>query len=342
MIAKGSFHALTEHIGYFTGTTNVGLVISGPALFLIDSGDRPEDGEQLATSLRELFPGRRLKAIIHTHGHSDHCGGSKFLREHTGCEIWAPKTESTFIENPGIAPDIYWGGRHFDAKDVPVFQTGDACKVDRLLEEGLLDEPDVSFKLVPLPGHFYDQLGLVVSDKVYGKKAYFLGDAFFGIEMIKNYWIPFMQDQKLFRESLCKIENEEADLFVPSHGMPFNREKLPALAEINKLLTLEMESLILRIIARKPSTCEEILKEVADFAGLHMKLSQYVLIGSTLRSYISRLYNDGKLRYTMEENRLLWSINIADGKTAETASPLSRSPAIGKSRIYSAENSEES
>ncbi len=342
MIAKESFHALTDHIGYFTGTTNVGLAISGPALFLIDSGDRPEDGEQLAVSIKEHFPGRRLKAIIHTHGHSDHCGGSKYLKDHTGCEVWAPKTESTFIENPGIAPDLYWGGRHFDAKEVPIFRTGEPCKVDRLLEAGQLDESNISFKLVPLPGHFYDQLGIVVSDNVTGKKAYFLGDAFFGIEMIKNYWIPFMQDQKLFRESVCKIESEAADLYIPSHGMPFNRERLPALAEINKLLTLEMESLILRIVARKPSTCEEILKEVADFAGLHMKLSQYVLIGSTLRSYISRLYNDGKLLYTMEGNRLLWSINLIAGTAADTASPLSRSPAIGKSRIYSAENSGES
>ena len=342
MIAKESFHALTDHIGYFTGTTNVGLAISGPALFLIDSGDRPEDGEQLAVSIKELFPGRRLKAIIHTHGHSDHCGGSKYLKDHTGCEVWAPKTESTFIENPSIAPDLYWGGRHFDAKEVPIFRTGEPCKVDRLLEAGQLDESNISFKLVPLPGHFYDQLGIVVSDNVTGKKAYFLGDAFFGIEMIKNYWIPFMQDQKLFRESVCKIESEAADLYIPSHGMPFNRERLPALAEINKLLTLEMESLILRIVARKPSTCEEILKEVADFAGLHMKLSQYVLIGSTLRSYISRLYNDGKLLYTMEGNRLLWSINLIAGTAADTASPLSRSPAIGKSRIYSAENSGES
>ena len=339
MIAKESFHALTEHIGYFTGTTNVGLVISGPALFLIDSGDRPEDGEQLASLLRETFPGRRLKAIIHTHGHSDHCGGSKFLKDHTGCEIWAPKTESIFIEHPGIAPDIYWGGRHFDAKEVPIFRTGESCSVDRLLEEGQLDEAAVSFKLVLLPGHFYDQLGVVVTDKTDGKRVYFLGDAFFGIEMIKNYWIPFLQDQRLFRESLCKIEGEAADFFIPSHGSPFDREKLPALAEINKLVTLETESLILKIIAKKPSSCEEVLKEVADFAGLHMKLSQYVLIGSILRSYISRLYNEGKLVYTMEENRLLWSINLAAGSTASAETPLSRAPDLGMSRTCSEESS---
>ncbi len=306
MIAKESYHALTEHIGYIKGTTNVGLVISGPALFLIDSGDCREDGEMLASLLRVLFPDQQLKAILNTHGHSDHCGGNRALQEHTACEIWAPKTESIFIENPSIPLDIYWGGRHFDAKEAPVFRTIPSCKVDRKLEEGHIEEQDVSFKFIPLPGHFYDQLGVVVHDKVDGKTAYFMGDAFFGIEMIKKYWIPFMQDPSSFRQSVNKVEKEGADFFIPSHGRPFDKEKLSAMAEINILMTLEAESLILKIVRKHPSTCEEILKEVADFAGLDMKISQYILIGSTIRSYIASLFNAGHLQYEMEGNRLLW------------------------------------
>lgn len=306
MIPQRTFQKLTENIGYFAGSTNVGLVISGPALFLIDSGDCKEDGELLASSIRELFPDTTVRAVINTHGHSDHCGGNLALKEAFACEVWAPRTESIFIENPTVPLDIYWGGRHPADSHIPAFREIPPCTVDRPLAEGELDEGDVSFKMISLPGHFYDQLGVVVSDKSCGKKACFMGDAFFGLEMIKKYWIPFMQDPLLFRESVSKIEGEDADFFIPSHGNMFGRDKLPAMAEINKLMTLEAESLVLKIVSKKPSSCEEILKEVADFAGLNMRLSQYVLIGSTIRSYISRLCTDGKLMYRMEGNKLLW------------------------------------
>ena len=307
MTAQRAFQKLTENIGCFTGNTNVGLVISGPALFLIDSGDCEEDGAALASRIRELFPGKKLKAIINTHGHSDHCGGNLALKEAFGCEVWAPETERIFIENPSVPLDIYWGGRHPADSNIPAFREIPPCRVNKSLAEGELDEGEVSFKMISLPGHFYDQLGVIVSDKSCGRKVCFMGDAFFGIEMIKKYWIPFMQDPLLFRESICKIEGEDADIFIPSHGNMFDRDKLPPMAEINKLMSLETEVLILRILRRKKAaTCEEILKEVADFAGLDMKLSQYVLIGSTIRSYISRLYTDGKAMYKMEGNRLLW------------------------------------
>ncbi len=306
MIRRDSFQRLSEHTGYFRGSTNVGLAISGPELFLIDSGDCDEDGEMLARELRKLFPGKLLKAVINTHGHSDHCGGNSALKKAFGCEIWAPRAERIFIENPGVPLDIYWGGRHFTAGDVPVFRTIEPCGVDRPLDEGELDLGEICLKLLALPGHFYDQLGIVVTDKSSGNRTFFMGDAFFGVEMIKRYWIPFMQDPYLFRESVCRIEDESADCFIPSHGTPLDRWNLPAMAELNKIMTLEAESLIVKIVRKGPATCEEILKAVADYAGLSMKLSQYVLIGSTIRSYVSRLYNDGRLRYEVKDNRLLW------------------------------------
>ncbi len=312
MIAKGAFQRLTEHVGYFKGSTNAGLVDSGSALFLIDSGDCQGDGEALAESIRELFPGKPLKAVINTHGHSDHCGGNLALKGEFACEVWSPATESIFVEHPALALDIYWGGRHPGGKDIPAFRAIPPCPVDRRLGEELIDEGAVSFKTVPLPGHFYDQLGIVVTDRSSGEQVYFMGDAFFGIEMIKRYWIPFMQDPLLFRESVSKIAEEGADYFVPSHGRPFGRDRLPAMAELNIIMTLEAESLILKIVRRAPATSEEILKAVADYAGLDMKLSQYVLIGSTLRSYLSRLSCEGKLNYTMEGNRLLWTLPQQD------------------------------
>ena len=115
-----------------------------------------------------------------------------------------------------------------------------------------------------------------------------------------------MQDEQLFRESIEKIENTDADFYIPSHGEKCTREQLPALAEVNKLITLETETLILKTLRQEPRCYEEVLKAVADFAGLKMRFSQYILIGTTIRSYLSRLYNNGKVTCEMQGNRLIW------------------------------------
>lgn len=305
-MAKEDFCPLTEHTGYLSKSTNIGVVWGDSLLFIIDSGDSEEFGISVVNDIQALFPGKQVKAVINTHGHSDHVGGNLAIKSLTGAQIWAPPTESIFIENPALVPDIYWGGRHFCAMDTPVYTTAKPCKVDRLLTGEAIDAGDTTIKPISLPGHFYDQVGILVTEKQSGKKTFFLGDAFFGIKVIKKYWIPFMQDEQLFRESIEKIENTDADFYIPSHGEKCTREQLPALAEVNKLITLETETLILKTLSQKPRCYEEILKAVADFAGLKMRFSQYILIGTTIRSYLSRLYNNGKVTCEMQDNSLIW------------------------------------
>ena len=74
---------------------------------------------------------------------------------------------------------------------------------------------------------------------------------------------------------------------------------------MNKLTTLETEQLVLKIL-KTPHTAEEVLKEVADYASIPLAMGQYILIGCTLRSYISCLYNKDKLTFSIKENRMLW------------------------------------
>jgi len=38
-----------------------------------------------------------------------------------------------------------------------------------------------------------------------------------------------------------------------------------------------------------------------------MNANQYVLIGSTIRSYLSYLYNEGKITYQFKGNKMLWN-----------------------------------
>ena len=62
----------------------------------------------------------------------------------------------------------------------------------------------------------------------------------------------------------------------------------------------------LKRVEKYKRAMEELLKAVADRSNITLKTSQYCLIGSTLRSYLSGLYETGKITYTIEENRMIW------------------------------------
>lgn len=62
----------------------------------------------------------------------------------------------------------------------------------------------------------------------------------------------------------------------------------------------------MKILKKKPHTAEELLTEVANANGISMKLPQYVLIGSTLRSFLTYLYAEERITYEIADNKMLW------------------------------------
>ena len=55
-----------------------------------------------------------------------------------------------------------------------------------------------------------------------------------------------------------------------------------------------------------PQTFESVLKAVFDYYGLTMNFQQHVLVGSTIRSYLSWLKDMGEMEAYIEENCLYW------------------------------------
>ena len=54
------------------------------------------------------------------------------------------------------------------------------------------------------------------------------------------------------------------------------------------------------------TTMENILTEIFKKYNLKMNLNQYVLISSTLKAYVTYLYEEEKLTYKITENKILW------------------------------------
>ncbi|MCM1123749.1 MAG: MBL fold metallo-hydrolase, partial [Eubacterium sp.] len=95
----------------------------------------------------------------------------------------------------------------------------------------------------------------------------------------------------------------EATMFVPAHAeasadikelVRYNRDKVQNIAE--RILS----------ICEEPVCFEKILQEVFKGYGLAMNFEQYALVGSTVRSYLSWMKDNGKLAVTFQDSMLLW------------------------------------
>lgn len=327
-LTEESFTPLTKNITVIKNVTNIGVLShfvhddadrtadgSQQHVCLIDSGSDDDAAKHILRIVQSKFPAKEttsangakhyegLEAILNTHSHADHCGGNSYMYTHTGCGIWATRGESTTIEVPKLEPALIWGGCPIPELRTKFYQAQPTI-VTRILEK---DEKfslgDLSVEVIPLPGHYLDMCGFLVTDNECGKKACFLGDAIYGRAIITKYWIPYLYNETEFKQSLEKISYIEADWYIPSHGDVITSIK--ELVELNMIAVLETEDMILDIL-KTPHSSEEVLKIVADRNNIPLGYGQFVLIGSTLRSYLSCMYEAGRISYEMTENRMLW------------------------------------
>lgn len=300
---------LTPHIAVIKNKTNVGVLRvqdkgAEQALYFIDSGNDAKTAlEELALAER-TYGAFSLKAVITTHSHADHSGGNSVLREKAGAKIWASKGEAALMEVPVLQSSLVYGGSPLQELTSP-YLMAEPCAVDTIFpyEKEIQLSNCLSLRAVSLPGHYIDMAALVIHDKAVDKTVAFLADGISGRNVIKRYWIQYVYDEGLFKQSLERIKSIQADFYIPGHGDMVT--DIEGLVELNQLAVFETEAMILDEL-KTPHTFEELLKAVADRNGIILKVSQYELIGSTIRSYLSSLQRENKVTYTITENCMRW------------------------------------
>jgi glyoxylase-like metal-dependent hydrolase (beta-lactamase superfamily II) len=277
----------------FRGPTNIGLFArSGEGAVLIDSGLDDDAGRKLLRSCEGL--GFRISLIANTHSNADHCGGNAFIQARTDCRIAAPRLEAAFIEHPALEPSLLWGGY----PPPPLrnkFLMAKPSRVTDFLEAPCL-LPGTEIQALHLPGHYLGMVGFMTPDRVF-----FAADAVASAEILDKYSYYFLYDVAAHLRSLDALAAVEADWIVPSHAEP--TQDAAGLAAVNRAKILEVGDRILELCSN-PATPETLVAGLAKVYGLELNHTQYALLGSTLRSYLSWLADRGLVATSIEENRL--------------------------------------
>ena len=279
-----------EKTYYIQNPTNIGVYkINDNDVYLIDTGNDKDAGRKILKIIDEQ--GWNVKGIITTHSNADHIGGNQLIQDRTGCEIYAKGIEKCFSEYPILEPSFLYGGYPF--KDIRnKFLMAKESKVTEI------DKIPDGLEYFSIKGHYFDMIGIKTSDNVF-----FLGDSLFSEQTISKYHLFFIYDIREYLNTLDYLDTLEGNLFIPSHCEA--TKSIKSLIAINRNKIMEIRDSICNI-CKNEKTHEEILKEIFDKYNLNMDANQYILVGSTVRSYLSYLYDIGKLIYVFKDNKMLW------------------------------------
>lgn len=282
-----------ERSYYINCSAKIGIYKANDTeVYLIDSGNDKDAGRKIRKILSEN--GWSLKGIINTHSNADHIGGNKYLQQQTGCKIFADGIEAAFTKYPLLEPSFLYGG--YPCKDLRhkflLASESDVCEITDA------DFPK-ELEVIPLRGHFFDMIGIRTPDNVV-----FLADCISSKSTLEKYQISFIYNIAEYLNTLDKVETMEAAMFVPAHSDVTNNIK--SVVQLNRQKVFDISNDIQSIL-KTPMCFEELLKRLFDEYGLTMNFEQYVLVGSTVRSYLSWLKDNEKIKTDFTDNSLMWS-----------------------------------
>ena len=271
---------IVETIGntfYFSAFSNVGVYkLNKSEVILIDSCDHP----RMVKSLDKILENNslRVNTIIDTHCHVDHINGNKFFSDKYGCRILASKGECGFIAYPDREPQFYYNGIDTD-KTRNHFFLAEPSDAEAITPA---NTPE-GFEIIPLPGHSFEMIGVRTPDDVV-----FLADSILSAKTWDEYKFPFFNNINKSMETLEKLKNIEAKLFVPSHTEPM--EDIRELAEYNLKYLQDKKDMVYELCEGK--SFDGVFASVIKKSELKLHVSRYPMYIVMVRNLLQSLIED--------------------------------------------------
>jgi glyoxylase-like metal-dependent hydrolase (beta-lactamase superfamily II) len=285
------------------GGANIGVIAYEDRCLIIDSGMDKDAGRDILNQVKKL--GLTPGALLVTHAHADHFGGAQYLVRQTGLKVYATRVEAAVMSGPILEPLYLFSGAQPPRELQHKFLLAKPCLVDTVLEGNEQAIDHIPLRVIPLPGHSIEQVGVAFGD------TFFVGDAFLTPEILDKHRIPFYSDIQTGLSTLTtlKTQIESFRHIVAGHG-----EIYTSAARANEAITYMIERLesILDVIRAaladgQARPAADILRIVANAQGVQIQaLPQYVLYNTTVQAALSTLSTQGEISPLFQDNSLAW------------------------------------
>ncbi len=286
---------IAGNTGYIPGAVNIGVYMHGDGTCtIVDTGLDTGSAKTILKALQNA--NLRLKRIIITHAHADHTGGAaRLLRDMPG-EICATPWEAAIMENPMLEP-FYLYSAH-PMKDLQTkFFLATPCLGVTTIEPGMVID---GLTITDLSGHSPGQIGLRTPDRVY-----LVADAFFSEAVLEKYFIPYFADIAQAKNSLEALRSENADFYLPAHGVLMQDIHDTVQKNLDRLD--EIESGIIKYLQGADRSREEIVANFANDRGIDLNIGQYHLVAATIAAFIAYMRDLGSIEPIFTHGFLKWT-----------------------------------
>jgi len=204
-----------------------GYIVQGKGVIMIDGGV-PKKAKAFTKGIDKIpIKPTDIKLLILTHGHWDHIGSARDIKEITGAKIAMHKREKDWLEKSlkPLPPGVTLWGKIF-AKIMAMFMPFvhiPATKVDIILgdEEFPLNEFGIAGKVIFTPGHSPGSVSILLDT----------GEAFVGDLAMNAFPMRLSPGLPIFAEDLHKVRDSwkllldmGAKKIYPAHGKSFSAD----------------------------------------------------------------------------------------------------------------------
>lgn len=294
-----------RHLEY-ESSTNIWAVGTRDEAILIDCGSQPDADGAIAELEKAGWRAGAIRAIVVTHGHGDHYGGSHRLARWCGAPVWAHLAAAQTVEQPRsyYGSPICWSA-NLAAADREAFDAtaGPGVPVARVLREGdTIEVGALRLTVLHTPGHEPGELTLWEPRR----RWVFVGDLVQGGVGAAGNWLGLFTDSSAQRASLARVADLEPAWLFKGHRHPLTGADVAADLAAAARRVDAIDVAILGVLGASPSPMaiaeltRAVFKAVLDYDLVAKGIAPANYAVMSVLSFLIDLSNRGLVRRTAD------------------------------------------